>query len=866
MDDILSNIKVKVLTEAQSEGLSGGSSEGIRRLLGTIEEELRTVRESVLESIDISSINYVKSKKELDSLQTETVALRKTIGSIEAKVEEDLGSSIGAAEVEGILSVKKELATLKKASIFFETIAQLHSIFAEFDNYLVEYEFDLAADSLSNASQKLREIDLGEDDAGQTGSENVPGNKAPQGVEEEKDLFEEVKIEYLHRRGRLVSIVELLFRYIFHFERNEVRVRMNFPRSVLMEVTDLDFGLGSEEQPCSTDDGDEVRVSLQDVWYSLISVGVVNEHVAYLSKLCIDHILEPLVSKSSKLSTEKGRLYKLQPLETRSHNEYKWEYKVATSKQSCAKGQGDSSGAEEGQEDQLSVYEHAVPVLISLLKFLSDDCFTSNIQVISLFGKYTWSWISSRLLYGVSSTPSARDCQILREFEVQARSLQIIPAGEDTISSYVSQLETSRYEERKIHALSFAREIIMRDDPSIILVDDSTEIGSLTNLLEQCGVKKSKIDKSSDLTSLINLIGEGDLIGNMDLGSFSSMQHESESFLQLQICGVSSCAHSLIQKIHQILDEALLDAQKHSLGSAKQGYFLVRELVMLFILLRPTIHKERLHKDPLFTATFYTDCTYLIHHLILIPFTYGSKFPPPIPQIGSFVDLLLTLRKLQETAISSLLSEESASIRELIVEKALSVESMKNMSVDQTFIEVETIIVDVVQQLKRVSSMFSSTLPLNIYLQSFGVLVDETISTTLNQVLRLATSDDVRDVSPDDASALVLLLNNLASQIERLFECHIFKVNSKDGSMSSFGVHNSRLIYNNPPSLVGCLKHWDAFTVLRDTLDADIANVVQQKHKLKAHFQYNEIKGILNLNPFLSSNVDEVYYIIISSK
>lgn len=862
MDDLLSNIKVKVLTEAQSEGLNAGSPEGIRRLLGTIEEELRTVRESVLESIDISSISYVKSKKELDSLQTEAAALRKTIGSIEVKVDEDLGSSKGAAETKGISDIKKELATLKKASIFFETIAQLHSIFAEFDNYLVEYEFDLAADSLSNANQKLREIDLDDGDVGQTGSENVPGNKVSQNAEEEKDLFGEVKIEYLHRRGRLVSIVELLFRYIFHFERNEVRVRMSFPRSVLMEVTDLDFRFGSAEQSCSTDYGDEVRVSLQDVWYSLISVGVVNEHVAYLSKLCINHILEPLVSKSIKLSTEKGCAYQLVPLETRSHNEFKWEYKVVTSKQDDRR----SSETDTGSDHQPSAYEHAVPVLISLLKFLSDDCFTSNIQLISLFGKYTWSWISARLLHGVSPTLSARDCQILREFEVQARSMQVIPAGEDSISSYVSQLETSRYEERKTHALSFAREIIMRDDPSIILVDDSTEIGSLTNLLEQCGVQKSKAGKNSDLTSLINLIGEGDLIGNMELGSFSSMQHGSESFLQLQICGVSSCAHSLVQKIHQILDEALLDAQKHCLGSAKQGYFLVRELVMLFILLRPTIHKERLHRDPLFTATFYTDCTYLIHHLILIPFTYGSKFPPPVPQIGSFVDLLLTLRKLQETAISSLLTKESASIRELIVEKALSVESMKNMSVDRTFIEVETIIVDVVQQLKRVSSMFSSTLPLNIYLQSFGVLVDETISTTLSQVLKLATSDDVRDVSPDDASALVLLLNNLASQIQGLFECHIFKVNSKDGSMPNFGVHNSRLIYNDPPSLVGFLKHWDSFTVLRDTLDADIANVVQQKHKLKANFQYNEIKGILNLNPFLSSNVDEVCYIIISSK
>lgn len=863
MDDLLSNIKVKMLTEAQSENSSTNFTESIRKLLGTVEDELRTVKESVLESIDISSINYVKSKKELDSLQTEAVALRKTIGSIETKVDEDLGSSRGAAEIEEISSIKRELAILKKASVFFETIAQLHSVFAEFDNYLVEYEFDLAADALNNANQKLNEINFDDININQIGSENVTGNRAIQQIEGEKDVFEEVRIEYLHRRGRLVSIVELLFRYIFHLERNEIRIRMSLPRSLLMEVSDFNLGLNYEE-PSSTDDGDEIRVSLQDVWYSLVSVGVVNEHVAYLSKLCIDNILEPLVSKSSKLSAEKDCNYKLLPSKTRSQNEYKWEYRVVSNKSDDK--YKDSDETESSGNQQLSVYEHAVPVLISLLKFLSEDCFTGNIQVISLFGKYTWSWISPRLLHGVSSTPSTKDCQILREFEVQARSLQIIPAGEDTISNYVNQLETSRYEERKIHALSFAREIIMRDDPSIILVDDSTEIGSLTNLLQQCGVEKSKVNKGGDLSNLINLIGEGDLIGNMEIGSFSSIQYENESFLQLQICGVSSCAHSLVQKIHQILDEALLDAQKHCLSSAKQGYFLVRELVMLFILLRPTIHKERLHNDPLFTATFYTDCTYLIHHLILIPFTYGSKFPPPIPQVGSFVDLLLTLRKLQETAISSLLTKESASIRELLEEKALSIESMKNMSMDQTFIEVETIVVDVVQRLKRVSSMFSSTLPIQIYLQSFGILVDETISTVLNQVLRLATSEDVKDVSPDDASALVLLLNNLASQLQRLFECHIFKVNNRDGSASNFGVHNSRLIYNDPPSLIGYLKHWDSLTVLRDTLDADIASIVQQKHNLKTLFQYDEIKGILNLNPFLSSNVDEVYYIIISSK
>ncbi|KAH8740443.1 centromere protein ZW10 [Cryptosporidium ryanae] len=845
MDDILSNIKIKMLVENEGSSELSGSN-GIKKLLNAIEDELKVTRESILESIDISNINYVKSKKELDSIQNEVSVLKKTINSLESKVETDLSSIDGKAEIEEVTNLRNEINELKKASIFFEVVAQLHSIFAEFDNYLVEFEFDLAADALSNANERLSKISFDEN------SSKLITNQVSK-TYEENDVFEEVKIEYLLRKGRLVSTVERLFRYIFNSEKNEIKIKMAFPKSLLVEAASFGGDLvlnNPNEAPLNIDDNEEIRLSLQDVWYALNSVGVANEHVAYLSKLCIDNILNPLISKACKLANEKKCEYKLVPHEIRSNLESKWEYKVVRNKNS---------------NEQITVYEYLVPVILSLLKFISEDCLTGNIQVISLFGKCTWNWITLRLLQGIPFTPNNRDGQLLRELEVQSRSLQFISSVEDTISKYVNQLETSRYEERKINALSFARECIMRDDPSIVLVDDSTETESLTNLLKQCGIKESKCDKNSDIYNIISLIDETDFSDNVNIGGFTSIKNENESFLQLQLCGVSTCAHSLIQRIYQILDEAVIDCQKHFTDSANQGYYLVRELVMLFILLRPTAHKERLNSDPLFAATFYTDCSYLIHHLILIPFTYNSKFPPPISQVGSFVDLLMTLRKLQDTAISSLLDKEIAIIKKILEEDALSIESMKNMSFDQTFIDAETAYVDIVQRLKNLSIMFSSTLPLPIYLQSFGFIVDETIRITLTQVLKIANSKDAETIHPDNASSLVSLLNSMAIQIQKLFECHIYKTN-KDSICTNIGFNNSRLIYNDPPSLVGFLNHWDSLTILRDTLDADIASIVQQKHKLKTNFKPDEIRGILKLNPFLSSTVDEVYCIIMSSE
>ncbi|KAK6587689.1 centromere ZW10 [Cryptosporidium xiaoi] len=844
MDGILSNIKMKILAENECNSELSGS-QGIKKLLSAIEDELKITRESILESIDISNINYVKSKKELDSIQNEVSVLKKTIDSLESKVDTDLSSTEGRIEIEEVTSLKNEINELKKAGIFFESVAQLHSIFAEFDNYLVEFEFDLAADALSNANEKLSKIGF---------DENTPKlvNEIGEGFDE-SDVLEEVKIEYLLRKGRLVSTVERLFRYIFNSERNEIKIKMTFPKSLLMEVTSLSNNLilnNLNETPISIDNNEEIRLSLQDVWYALNSVGVSNEHVAYLSKLCIDNILNPLISKACKLANEKKCEYKLVPYEARSNFESKWEYKVVRNKNS---------------DEQISVYEYLVPVILSLLKFISEDCLTGNIHIISLFGKCTWNWIALRLLQGIPFTPNNKDGQLLRDLEVQSRSLQFISSVENTISKYVNQLETSRYEERKMNALNFARECIMRDDPSIVLVDDSTEIGSLTNLLKQCGVKESKCDKSSEISNIISLIDETDLVNNVSIGAFSSIQNENESFLQLQICGVSTCAHSLMQRIHQILDEAVTDCQKHFADSAKQGYYLVRELIMLFILLRPTAHKERLNNDPLFTATFYTDCSYLIHHLILIPFTYSSKFTPQASQMGSFVDLLMTLRKLQDTAISSLLDKEVAMIKKILEEEALSIDSMRNMSFDQTFIEAETAYVDIVQRLKKLSFMFSSTLPLQIYLQSFGFIVDETIRITLSQVLKIANSKYAETIHPDDASSLVSLLNSMATQIQKLFECHVYKAN-RDSLYANIELNNSRLIYNDPPSLVGFLNYWDSLTILRDTLDADIASIVQQKGKLKANFKPDEIRGILKLNPFLSPTVDEVYCIIMSSE
>jgi hypothetical protein len=50
---------------------------------------------------------------------------------------------------------------------------------------------------------------------------------------------------------------------------------------------------------------------------------------------------------------------------------------------------------------------------------------------------------------------------------------------------------------------------------------------------------------------------------------------------------------------------------------------LSRQLLGLFLLVRPHVHKHRLRSDPFVCGIFYNDCLYLAFHLILIPF-YGK--------------------------------------------------------------------------------------------------------------------------------------------------------------------------------------------------------------------------------------------------
>ncbi|KAL7069503.1 hypothetical protein ACR3K2_01010 [Cryptosporidium serpentis] len=825
----------------------GGDSVTSKYLEGALEiikSELKEIQSNILSSIEIRNVNYVKSAQQLDNIHNQICGTTRSLKDIKLRLENLMGSTDLAQEVDEkakICKIKSEINALDLACSVFEIMSWLQSIFAEFDTYLAQNEFDMAADTLCNAYNKLKDISLDENNI--VGENNTYLTDI---ASFDNNVFEDIMMEYLFRRGKLVSTVEKLFKKIFVIKDNEITVRITFPSNFLNQNITLDSCEDSEDPFCCKE-GEMFCVKLQDIWYALSSVGILDEHIDHICRLCINKILDPLIEKCIKISNDSECKYCLIPEITREVSENKWSYKVSSQEKGEAK-----------LSSNLTVYDYVIPVISSILSFLAEYCLAGNIHILSSFGKSLWSWLSRRLLYGLV-TPNSRDGQLLRDLEIHARSLQLIPLNENTITSYVGQLETTRYEEKKIEALSLAREWIMKDDTSIVLVDDSTEIGSLTNLLKQCGVQNGKpIDKSNDLLSKMSIVGSGLCMDN----AVTSIQETNESFLSLPSCGITTSTYLFVQKLHQVLDEAIQNNQKHCTGAAKQGYYLVRELVMLFIMLRPAIHSSKLLNDPLFAATFYTDCSYIIHHLVLFPFTYGNKLPAPLGQIGSFVDMILTLRKLQETAFSNLIEAEVKCIETSLIDKGLSVENIRQMSYDDVYIEAETSSISAIQRLKQLASTFSSTLAMNIYLKCFGYLVDKTIQVVLKQILQVAVSAQAESMTPDDASALALLLNNIANQIQRLFTFHIPKAQDLvSPSMSNV----TRLTYSNAPSLESFVSYWDPFTAIRDTLDADIASVVQHKDKLKKYFQPVEIRGVLTLNPFLSCDVDEIYYLIMSS-
>mmetsp|Transcript_59437 Transcript_59437/g.150837 ORF Transcript_59437/g.150837 Transcript_59437/m.150837 type:complete len:292 (-) Transcript_59437:86-961(-) len=186
---------------------------------------------------------------------------------------------------------------------------------------------------------------------------------------------------------------------------------------------------------------------------------------------------------------------------------------------------------------------------------------------------------------------------------------------------------------------------------------------------------------------------------------------------------------------------------------------LVRELCTLFAVLRPYAQKAQLKTNARCCAVFLADSLYLVHVLILMPYTYGTKLPFEHRQLSFFVDLVPQLRRLGENHFFAMLRHH----QEQLVSTLRPCDLGPGLSRDRTFIAAEAALGAAAQQAKAAVQGLAAALPEQLLREVAGVIVGIICQNLLGKLFAL------QHLAPDEVSCVTALFTAALAMSRQAF-------------------------------------------------------------------------------------------------
>ncbi|XP_034949709.1 centromere/kinetochore protein zw10 homolog [Chelonus insularis] len=244
------------------------------------------------------------------------------------------------------------------------------------------------------------------------------------------------------------------------------------------------------------------------------------------------------------------------------------------------------------------------------------------------------------------------------------------------------------------------------------------------------------------------LLEEDNIIKNL-----RSKHSLSENSLLLPACQVSTNAKEILELMHVILNEAVLNPEKF----AVKLYYTSRNVVELYIKATPEYHKSFLETIPNQVALFHNNCLYLAHHLLTITHEYSNKIPNINNYNFSYIDLTLKLRDVGVRLFLNHVKHQRNIIIEIIENAGLS---QLGGSLPAT---VERGLRQCIRQLKLLKTVWLNVLPMNVYCKTVGLILNSMIDDLICKVVI------VEDISVDVATDLVNLFNMIINSAPQIF-------------------------------------------------------------------------------------------------
>ena len=321
------------------------------------------------------------------------------------------------------------------------------------------------------------------------------------------------------------------------------------------------------------------------------------------------------------------------------------------------------------------------------------------------------------------------------EFEAGLAELGFAEAGFSGLSDFTQNIEVYFEEQKRQELLANARSILMKSihDTEKVVTPERSEIGNASPWSEgeKGGGGREKwtpqLEPGTKIPTVADLMLHEDKL--RDVGA-----HFPE-------CAVSRCILEYVALLHDLLEASY---SKETEEEKMDMFRTVRDLIDLYRAVFPTHHSGDIATIPAAAATYYNNCMYLVHHLIV----ESAKLSRNLSPRASFVDLILIVRRMGEDTFQ----QEMRKQRESVLRSLKTVGDFGGVSNDDKRDEVYRGVRQGLFQITQLSRVYKNTLPVHVHRDAAGNLLDVLVSYMIQGVLSL------EDIVSKDSSELSRLL------------------------------------------------------------------------------------------------------------
>eukprot|EP01122_Echinamoeba_exundans_P014467 TRINITY_DN6565_c0_g2_i1.p1 TRINITY_DN6565_c0_g2~~TRINITY_DN6565_c0_g2_i1.p1 ORF type:complete len:758 (+),score=131.25 TRINITY_DN6565_c0_g2_i1:63-2336(+) len=261
--------------------------------------------------------------------------------------------------------------------------------------------------------------------------------------------------------------------------------------------------------------------------------------------------------------------------------------------------------------------------------------------------------------------------------------------------------------------------------------------------------RKQIIDAAREVLLRDNALTESVHIEELSRGSESSL-------FEFPSCKVRKVAIELVQ----IADKTLKDALHQTALGSESMYQCVRAIFDLYRAIVPVQIRSKEDEVPMLALLVHNDCMYLSHQLLTLAQRYKYALPSSRKQSGdmTFLDLIVEYRKMAEKYFFQYMQAKKRDIQHILA----SAGGLADTGDEARYSAVQSALRQTQHELSRIAKLSQDVLPMIVFNQSFGALVD--VATTW-MVERL---QELWDVSEEETHRLFVLFSSL-DKLEDVF-------------------------------------------------------------------------------------------------